>query len=175
MELTTDQQNAIAIEKSKVITAVTQATTDVQTIVNAINAVTHWLDTLAYVGVIKALADTIEIEATEPLAPVDDERARQVAIFERAQRDQGLEKVYGLDGVPQWVNWRDVERKKVIDNYAKVIANIPQDEIINPDVSQDVLAELTAYNARLANQRANAKAKYDADFAIADTMERPPY
>lgn len=39
-----------------------------------------------------------------------EQRAADVAAFDAMQRAQGLEKVYGLDDVVQWLPWQDAAR-----------------------------------------------------------------
>lgn len=45
-----------------------------------------------------------------------------IETFEAMQREQGLEKVYGLDNVVQWLPWADAARMGVVELYGAKFA-----------------------------------------------------
>lgn len=56
-------------------------------------------------------------------------RSEDVARFEQMQRDQGLSKVFGVDGVAQWVPKAEAERMALAAFYAPKFAALHRDDV----------------------------------------------
>lgn len=72
-------------------------------------------------------------------------RGEDVAKFEAAQVAQGLAKVFGVDGVPQWVPKTEAQRMAVAKYYAAKIANLdPQSVGERKEVQRELDAAMAA-------------------------------